>query len=144
MRAQGERLSNLIRSEGEGWQTSSSCLECPSCGAFNARGFGKNANGRKRFKCKSCGRSWSDPGFVTDRLVFGGMHNTPELQSLLGHMAKGVPLREAARLTGLSRGVAHRAFWRVSALLQRSGKGPMICKCGKLLAHLGSCKEKAA
>jgi len=86
-------------------QTYINSRECPHCGSHNVIGKG-NYRGRKRYKCRSCGRSYND----LTKTPFSGIHDQDKLKKYLNCLLKGVSIRKAAETVHVS---VHTSFlWR--------------------------------
>ena len=66
--------------------------KCPSCGTLNVKRIGYSKNGIQRYKCRDCGKIFSDN--TKDR---------PNLSQAIGLLLTGASLQKAATLTNYSK-----------------------------------------
>lgn len=98
-------------------------MKCETCGA-DAIKWGKNRNGSKRWKCRPCGRTMTEP---TDNPI-APMRLSPERAVLvLSLLVEGSSIRSAERVTGHHRDTIMRLLALVGgkceALLDRLMRG---------------------
>jgi len=78
-------------------QTYINSRECPHCRSHNVVSKG-NYKGRKRYQCRSCGKSYND----LTSTPFSGIHNLERLREYLECMIEGYSIRKAALIANVS------------------------------------------
>jgi len=78
-------------------QTYINSRECPHCGSHHVLSNG-NYKERKRYLCKSCGKSYND----LTKTPFSGIHNLNKIMSYLDLMINGDSIRKAALAVNIS------------------------------------------
>jgi transposase-like protein len=101
-------------------KTKTSRVICPDCQTACKR-FGKHRNGLQRFRCQSCGKTYTED----HKRPLGGMTIEPEKAGLaLQLLIEGTSIRSTERITGLHRDT-------ILKLLVRAGEN-----CEKILGRL--------
>jgi len=100
-----ERRERVVDAEVFDAEMSGYIKECPHC---RHKEFAKagSKNGRKRYRCKSCGRSFN----ALTGTPLAGLHNTDKFMANARHMIAGDSVRKTAADLGLDKDTAFR--WR--------------------------------
>lgn len=81
--------------------------KCRKCGAEHIVRFGKDKNGKQRYKCKSCGATFIETSFST---ISKTRHSKQDWKRYIELMLKGATLEECAFQCGIS--VRTAFIWR--------------------------------
>ena len=81
--------------------------KCRACGAEQIVKFGKDKNGKQRYKCKSCGATFTSTSFST---ISRTRHSEYVWETYIESLLKGASLNECASQCGISTRTAF--IWR--------------------------------
>ncbi|MGH9873921.1 MAG: IS1/IS1595 family N-terminal zinc-binding domain-containing protein [Pyrinomonadaceae bacterium] len=74
-------------------------MDCPKCSKPSKR-FGKDRKGQQRFRCLSCGTTFTEPKIkMLDNMILA----EGKALSVLSHLVEGCSIRSTERLTGVHR-----------------------------------------
>ena len=105
-----ERRERAVEAEIIETEMAGHVRECPHCHCTELKSAGSK-NGRKRFRCKSCGKSFN--GLTGTPLA--GLHNADKFMANARHMIASNTVRKTAAALGVHKATAFRWRHRTSA-----------------------------
>lgn len=103
-----ESLFQLLNQIGDVYGVSAKHVEkCRKCGAEKIVKFGKDKNGKQRYKCKCCGATFTETSFS---VVSGTRHSEEVWETYIKWLLLGASLEECAYRCGIS--VRTAFIWR--------------------------------
>lgn len=100
---------------------------CPECGSGGYVRYGRTAKGTERFRCKSCGRT-----FTPKRLISNSQIPEEKWMAFAECYVYGISIRGSADRCGVSASTAYRMKCRIDGLIDgdESGGGDDIFSDG--------------
>jgi len=116
MRISNEILRMLSKASGVYGASATNVKKCRKCDAENIVKFGKDKNGKQRYKCKSCGATFTETSYST---LSHTRHSDIVWNTYIHLLLKGASLEECAFQCGIS--VRTAFIWRhkILSVLQK-------------------------